>query len=222
MFSYKKFKSVEQADNYELGIVRQRAGEYELAVQTFKNLITDDPAFAEAHNSLGLTFKKMKDFDNALKSYNQGIEAHFQNIYDEIKNNPLREIDKRYAKSQSKTWIGVAMQIAAKNGAKDGMTNALLPTGETAMKFMEQNPLLGFAFHDEKDTRYILPAYFSAFYEALKSDLIYSTFANNVGTVFAEIDDKEQARSCFIESIEFIPTGIIYDYPNIGLHELES
>lgn len=217
----KKFKNNKQADDYELGIYQQASGDYKLAITTFSRLIDEDPAFTEAYNSLGLTFKKVKDFDNALKYYNHGIEAHFQNIFDVIKTNPLGEINNSYIKSESKTWVDVATQIILKNSSRDGIKHIRLPNDESTIRLLRQNPIIGYAFYDEKDIRYILPSYYSTIYEILKSDLLYSILLNNVGTLFAEIGDGKQAIVCFKESIEFIPKSISYDDPKMGLKELE-
>ncbi|QQR82489.1 tetratricopeptide repeat protein [Candidatus Campbellbacteria bacterium] len=221
-FFNKKFKDDKTADAYERGISYQRAGDYKAAIQKLLEAVNDDPAFVEAYNSLGLTFKKMGDFDNAIKYYNLGIEAYFQTIYDEIKMKPVREVSNRYASTHSETWMDVATQIAIKNSARDGIKNAKFPTGENALKMSGQNYIAGQAFHDEKDTRYILPAYFSAVYEALKSSILYSILVNNAGTVFAEEGDKVQAAKCFKESMEFIPDGAEYNDPMLGLQELGS
>lgn len=221
-FFNKKIKDEKLLDAYERGIEYQRAGDYQSAVKELTSVIEADPFFIEAYNSLGLTFKRMGDFDNAIKYYNQGIEAHFQIIYNHIKENPVRELNDRYASTKSSTWMEVATQIAVKNSAKDRIKNARFPTGESAVKMSDENSFAGLAFYDENDTRYVLPAYFSSIYEALKSDLFYSIIVNNVGTAFAETGDKEQARKCYMESIEFIPQGVKYDDPFLGLREIEE
>lgn len=221
-FFNKTFKDSQTADAYEQGIAYQRTGDYKAAVQKLLEAIKGDPAFVEAYNSLGLTFKKLGDFDNAIKYYNLGIEAYFQTIYDDIKKKPVRELNNRYVSTQSNTWMEVSTQIAVKNCARDGIKNTKFPTGESAVRMSGQNPIAGPAFHDEGDTRYILPQYFSAVYGALKSSLLYSILVNNAGTVFAEEGDRVQAIKCYRESIEFIPDGVEYSDPMLALHELES
>lgn len=210
------------ADAYEEGISLQRSGQYNAAIKALREAVTIDPSFVEAYNSLGLTYKKAGDFDSAIEVYNQGIEALFQNIYDEIKSSPVRDHNDRYTSTKSETWTQVASQIATKNCAKDGIKTALFPSGDDAVRMMKENPVAGLAFKDVGDIRYFLPAYFSAFYEALKSELLYSIIVNNVGSVFAEMKDQDQALKCFKESIEFIPYGTQYDDPYIGVKEIES
>ena len=206
---------------YGLAIAYQLAGDYRSSIHNFEQLINKHPTFIEAYNSLGLTHKKAGDLTNALKYYNQGIEAHFQNIYDEIKRKPVRELDNTYASTQSSTWMEVATQIAIKNSAKDGIKNAKFPTGETALNMSEQNPIAGRAFYDDGDTRHVLPAYFSAIYQGLRSNLLYSILVNNSGTIFGEEGDKVQAARCFKEAIEFTPSGVKYDDPILALRALE-
>lgn len=207
---------------FGLGVVYQQKGEYNSAIQAFEKAISLDPNFSQALNSLALTYKKEGNFEKSLKYYNQSIEVLFQNIYDEIKRKPLKEIDNRYAEINSEKWREVATQIAMKNGAKDGIKNVRLPTGETALKSLEENPFMGVALHDDNGTRYILPAYFSAFYNSLKSNLLYSTILNNIGTLFAENGDKEQAQKCYMESIEFTPHGVSFNDPVIGLRKIND
>lgn len=205
-----------------LGIVYQQKGEYNSAIQAFEKAISLDPNFSQALNSLALTYKMDGNFEKSLKYYNQSIEVLFQNIYNEIRKRPLKEIDNRYTESRSEKWREVATQIAMKNSALDEIKNVQLPTQETAMKLLKENPFIGVALYDDKDTRYILPSYFSSFFNSLKSNLLYSTILNNIGTLFAEHGDNEQARKCYMESIEFIPQGVKYDNPQIGLQEIDK
>jgi tetratricopeptide (TPR) repeat protein len=118
--------------------------------------------------------------------------------------------------------MGLAVGIVVKNAAKDRITKALVPDGKTATKLLQQNPLLGVAFYDEDGKRYILPAYFSAFANGLRSNIFFSNIVNNIGTLYAESGDYKQARECFQEAIEFTPSGIRYDDPHIGLRSLDE
>jgi len=154
IFSFKDFKNDEVVDVYQKGIDSQKAGDYKTAIKFLKSAIEGDPNLVEAYNSLGLTYKKMGDFDNALKSYNQGIEVIFQKIFDGMRKFPIKFSNDKYASSKSKTWTEVAIQIATKNCAKDGIAHAQFPTGETALKMAQDGSNVGFAFKDVGDTRY--------------------------------------------------------------------
>src|SRR3989344_2883199 len=69
--------------------------------------------------------------------------------------------------------------------------------------------------------RYLLPAYFAAFSNALRSDILYSNIVNNIGTLFAETEETEEARKCFLEAIDFTPQGVRFDNPHTNLENLK-
>ena len=221
-FSSRNIKNEEVGNLFEKGLVSQKSGDYNSAIKFLKSAIDMDPSFIEAYNSLGLTYKKTGDFDNALKSYNQGIEVLFQKIYDGIKKGSIKFLNDNYTLTKSKTWLEVVTQITTKNGAQDGIEVVRFPTGETAVKLTKENSVVGPVFKDEGGARYISPAYFSTFYEALKSDTLYSIIVNNVGTLFTEQKYFDKAKECFLESIEFIPSGMEYNDPLIALKEIEN
>ena len=212
--------------NFEIGIIYQTKGDYKKAVGFLKKLVENPPAnihwsdMVDTMNSLALSYKKARDFENALKYYNLSLETLAQKIYEEIKRNPIHGVDMDDTIS-TEGWMRLAVGIVVKNAAKDGMKKALVPDGETATKLLQQNPIFGAPFYDDKDgKRYILPAYFSAFSHALKSDKFFASIVNNIGSLYAEQGDYKQARECFQEAIEFTPPGVRYDDPHIALESL--
>ena len=215
--------------NFELGIIYQTKGDYKKAIEYIKKVVdgfseeTTFPEKMDTLNSLALTYKMAKDTDNAFKYYNQALEILVQELYDWIKSNPLQEVgEPPHTRSSSKAWVDLAMQIAVKNSAKDGMTKALLPTGETAVKLMRQNPLIGRPFYDEGETRYILPTYFNAFANGLKRNVWYSTITNNVAMLYADTAEIRKAGEVFMESIDFLPTSNSYNAPIVNFRELQE
>jgi tetratricopeptide (TPR) repeat protein len=214
--------------NFELGIIYQMKGNYMESIKSLQRVLKNTSEnvhwldTVDVLNSLALTHKKGGDFGGGLKYYNLALENLAQNIYENIKAHPLKEAGTQYAGDSQEGWMRLAVQIATKNAAKDGFKKVRIATGETALKFLEQNPLMGIAIHDEDDVRYLLPIYFSAFSSALKSDILYSNMVNNIGTLFAEKGEIEEARKCYMESIEFIPQGVKYDNPFIGLESLQN
>lgn len=208
--------------SYSLGIVYQNINDYNSAIKFFEKSISLNPNFMEAINSLALTYKKQGDFENALKYYNQCIEVLFQNIFNQIKENKISEIDDLYTKSKSEKWFETAINIATKNSSLEGMKNIKFPAEETADKLNKENPYVGYSMYDKDGVRYILPTYFCNFYNMLRSDLFYSNVLNNIASLFGDKGDIEQARKIFKESIEFIPVGIDFSNPYIGLEELDK
>lgn len=216
-----------RAVNFEMGIIYQTKGDYKKAISFLKKLVenpTENTYWSEmvdTLNSLALSYKKSRDFDNALKYYNLALETLAQKIYEEIKRNPIHGVDMNDTIS-TEGWMRLAVGIVVKNAAKDGMKKALVPDGETVTKLLQQNPIFRTPFYDDKEgKRYILPAYFSAFSRALKSDIFFASIVNNIGSLYAEQGDYKQARECFQEAIEFTPPGIRYDDPHIALESLE-
>jgi len=213
--------------NFEMGIIYQTTGEYKQAISFLKKLVEDSAQDVhwtdtiDTLNSLALTYKKARDRANALKYYNLALETLAQNIYEHIKGQPIREVEAKYSGDNLEGWMRLAFQIAIKNAAKDGIETAMIPDGNTAKKIIEQNPYMGVAFYDKAGARYLLPAYFAAFSNALRSDILYSNIVNNIGTLFAETGETEEARKCFLEAIDFTPQGIKFDNPHINLGNLK-
>src|SRR3989344_7329893 len=214
--------------NFEMGIIYQTTGEYKKAVLFLKKIVenpTEDidwEKMVDTLNSLALTYKKTGDKVNALRYYNLALETLAQDIYEHIKGQPIREVEMKYPDNNLEGWMRLAFQIAVKNAAKDGIETAMIPDGKTAKKILEQNPLMGFAIYDKDGARYLLPAYFASFSNALRSNILYSNIVNNIGTLFAETGEIEEAKKCFLEAIDFIPSGVKFDNPHIGLDNLTS
>lgn len=215
--------------NFEMGIIYQTKGDYKKAIEYIKKVVdgfseeVEFPEKMDTLNSLALTYKMAKDTDNAFKYYNQALEVLVQELYDWIKSNSVLEISEPpQARPTSETWMNLAMQIAIKNSAKDGLAKALFPTGETATNLMQQNSLMGRPFYDKGNTRYLLPAYFSAFADGLKRNVWYSTILNNIAMLYADTAEIRKAGEVFMESINFLPLGSTYDAPIVNFRDLQE
>lgn len=213
--------------NFEMGIIYQSTGKYKQAISFLKKIAenaTEDVHWTDmvdTLNSLALTYKKAGDRANALKYYNLALETLAQDIYEHIKGQPIREVEAQYPGDQMEGWMRLAFGIAVKNAAKDGIKTAMIPTGDTAKKILEENPYMGVAIYDKDGKRYLLPAFFAAFSNALRSDILYANIVNNIGTLFAERGETAEARKCFLEAINFTPQGVKFDNPHIGLENLK-
>lgn len=215
--------------NFEMGIIYQTKGDYKKAIEHIKKIVdefseeVEFPEKIDTLNSLALTYKMAKDTDNAFKYFNQALEVLVQELYDWIKSNAVLEIGELpQARSTSETWSELAMQIAIKNSAKDGLTKALFPTGETAVKLMQQNSLIGRPFYDEGNKRYVFPVYFNAFADGLKRNVWYSTMLNNVAMLYADTAEIRKAGKVFMESIDFLPLGSTYNAPIVNFRDLQE
>jgi Flp pilus assembly protein TadD len=45
---------------------------------------------------------------------------------------------------------------------------------------------------------------------------------NNMGVIYDELGEKEKARSCFMEAMDFIPEGFDYPDPGVNLNNLDE
>lgn len=213
--------------HFELGMIYQSKGDYKKAIEHIKKVVdsfseqTTLPEKIDTLNSLALTYKMARDTDNAFKYYNLALEILAQEIYENIKRQPVKNIDFNHTGSPDRGWMRLAVQIAVKNTAKDGIEKMLVPDGETAVKLLQQNPLVGVALYDKDSSRYLLPAYFSAFIDALKQSLWYSTITNNIGMLYAETAEIRKAGDTFIEATDFIPLGSSYKAPILNFEELK-
>src|SRR3989338_5321581 len=155
--------------HFELGMIYQSKGDYKKSIEHIKKVVggfseqTTLPEKIDTLNSLALTYKMTRDTDNAFKYYNLALETLAQEIYESIKEQPVKSIDFTHAGSPDRGWMRLAFQIAVKNAAKDGIESVMIPRGKTAVELLEQNPYMGVAMYDKDGSRYLLPAYSSAF-----------------------------------------------------------
>lgn len=75
---------------------------------------------------------------------------------------------------------------------------------------------------DDEKTRKILPAHFSKSQEYLKKDKVAAVISNNLGTIFAELNDFESAEKFFHQAIDLTPNNENYQDPHIALRELKK
>lgn len=222
-----ELSSASRKANFEMGIIYQVKDDYAKAISFLERAAS--PEDGEVYyikqvdilNSLALTYKKAGDGKSALQRYNAALEVLAQDIYEHIKGQPIREVETDYPGDNLEGWMRLAFQIAAKNAAKDGIESVMIPRGKTAVEFLEQNPHMGVAMYDKDGAKYLLPAYFAAFSNALRSDILYANIVNNIGTLFAETGETEEARKCFLEAIDFTPQGVKFDNPHINLENLK-
>ncbi len=98
----------EEADNklLEKGIYQFRQENYDEALQTFKDVVKEEPASSLAVYYLGLTYKRMEDYVNAKKYLESSL-----NMTPKIKNALIELIDLLYRLGEydeAKKWIDIA------------------------------------------------------------------------------------------------------------------
>lgn len=74
---------------------------------------------------------------------------------------------------------------------------------------------------DEGKTRKILPSHFTKVQEYLRKDKVAAVISNNMGTIFAQLDDFKSAEEFFHQAIELTPDNENFQDPHIGLREIQ-
>ena len=203
-----------------LGVVYQMKGDLDKAIKYLEKTIASRQFDANAFNSLGLTYKKKGDLDKAVEIYMQGIK----HLFDEIYINLSKQYDLKHIPHQgvsSDKWIEFAMETMIKATAKTKIKILAWPTGEQALKFYKETKDAP-CWTDAENKRMITPQYVEAVREYLSKDLMYSILTNNLGVIFGEKNKIMEAKKWFQESIAFIPEGVNYPNPKIGLEAFDE
>lgn len=77
-------------------------------------------------------------------------------------------------------------------------------------------------FIDENETRTIMPSLLVESENFMKSTSVACYLMNNMGTVYAELQDYESATNAFEQSIQLTPDGMEYNDPKIGLRSVKE
>lgn len=211
-----------------LGIVYQLQEKYEKAVSAFQKSVTLEPGHEVARNSLALTYRKMNRLTEALEQYEAALTGVFRRIALSLQNNPHNPV-LLHRDTVGKTWTGKATEMMVFLAAlTPGVESVAWPSGEQAEEESKTQANGGLLFKkvvepgSGKQVLYFLPNYFSTVREHLKNDLTYAIMLNNIGGVLAAMGRCEEAQKCFLESVEFTPTGTQYQAPHDGLKMLNS
>ena len=60
-------------EGYNLGFEKATTGEYSHAVTILRDVVSKDPAHADAWNMLGFSYRNIGDFDNAWNAYERAL-----------------------------------------------------------------------------------------------------------------------------------------------------
>jgi len=210
-----------------LGIALQLNHDYRKALITLKEAIKIKDDYVLAYNSIGMTCRKMGNLEEANSWYEKGINKLFGHIFRELSQQNTLDAERVGFKGLPEgRWIEGAFEVLMYYSVKDDCELVTFPTGESATKYYDSNEYGGLYYID-KDTpegkaRIILPNYLDAFHKMLRSESTYSVLLNNMGSIFLELEDFDQAEKHFIESIHFIPEGFDYPPPFIGLDRVRE
>ncbi|MBS4032016.1 MAG: tetratricopeptide repeat protein [Clostridiales bacterium] len=236
-FCYRSINNFDKAvENYEksivlnpeeystylnLGVVYQLKEDFNKAIQTLKKAIEIKDDYVLAYNSIALTYKKMADYSTALKWYDLGIKKLFGQVYRRI----ISAEKVGFEEFIEGNWNEEATNVFIYYAVRDGCDGVLFPTEEDVIQHYNSNNG-GQYFVDKKTEkgkmRMMLPNYWGAFHKILKSDNTYSVLLNNKGAVLVEEYNYDEAEACYKESIHFIPEGLDYQPPYVGLEKLRK
>ena len=194
-------------------------------INTLELLTKDNPLDYFHWNDLGMAYKKQRQYREAIIAYLNGVNAIFQNIYLQLKNskeNTFLGIETLADKAEQKFWLDRTIDCITAYAKTDGIENVRFPSGQTAIKLLDQSVYGGLLYYDNDNIRYVLPNFIHTFANCLTWNKLYATYLNNIGVAYAEMGNNEKAKEYFREAIAFTPKGTDYPNPIIGLKELDK
>lgn len=212
---------------HALGVVLQQQGDLEGALDAFAQALELDPEHDVSRNSLGLTYRMMGRFEEALQQYDRALDGFCRRLVRSLPNERGSPIH-GYRDTRGEIWIEKAMQSALYLAAlQEDVETLAWPTGEQARREAETREHGGLLYEKRRTAEgklalFLLPNYFDTFREQVRRDLMYAILLNNIGGALAELGRTGEARACYLEAIEFTPAGLDYPPPHLGLGNLEG
>ena len=178
-----------------LAISRQLNGEYEASIEAVKAAIEIDPDYAVAYNTLGMTQKHMGNYEDAARSYDQGVEALARGIAKSMHN---ADNSPRLPHFSADLSLNYTLSGAMYLGALASVDRIALPPGELAARDERTREYQGWYWQDHVDaegklTRAFLPNFFNTFHASLLADKLYAFLIGNRSTVLRLLGRMDEA-----------------------------
>jgi len=207
-----------------LGIVLQLQDKFGEACVAFVDALAIEKDNDAVLNSLALTYRKMNRLDDALATYEKALTGFCRRLAMSFDNSPNNNII-GHSDTKGELWTSKAVEMAMFVAVTiEGTSAVAFPTGESAELEARTKAHKGLLWTvqqaNEKKTVVILPNFFDTFREQLRDSRTYAVLLNNFGRVHAALGRKQDAQKCFLESIEFTPSGVDYPAPRHGLTQL--
>lgn len=207
-----------------LGIVLQLQNKFGEACVAFVDALAIEKDNDAALNSLALTYRKMNRLEDALATYEKALTGFCRRVVMSLDNSPINPIID-YRNTTGQLWSSKAVEMAMFIAVTMAGTSAVaFPTGQSAEIEARTKAHKGLLWKVQeasgKKTVVILPNFFDTFREQLRESRTYAILLNNFGGVLAALGRKDDARKCYLESIEFTPSGFDYPAPRHGLTQL--
>jgi tetratricopeptide (TPR) repeat protein len=193
-----------------LGIARQLRGQWNGAIEAFRQAITLDPDFELAYNSLALTQRKAGETEKAMHNYDAGGKALARRIVKSMRNSRSSPIFK-HRDTVGTLWREYAIYAALYLvSSANGISGIALPSGEEAMEEERTEKNAGLYWIDlpnstGETTRLFLPNFFNTIRESFKHEPSYANLIGNRGTVLDLLGRHDEARQHLDEATEFQP-----------------
>ncbi|MGI9068573.1 MAG: tetratricopeptide repeat protein [Pyrinomonadaceae bacterium] len=191
---------------YYAGLAHRRLNEYDEAKQFYRRSIDADPRNASVHLGLGIIYQIQEMFDDAIESLKMAtaLDPHFPEAHNSLgltysKIGDYREALESYERA-AEAIINMAYQQLNTEGQQ--FTSRVTTDGNRTLM--------------------VEPDAFDQVERILKANPMWAINRNNIGCCLAAIGEKQRAKEMLKESINFIPEGLKYDAPFVGLTDLEN
>jgi tetratricopeptide (TPR) repeat protein len=190
---------------YYAGLTYRRLNNYEEAAKYYRKSIEIDPSNPSVHLGLGIVYQLQGLYEKAIKSLTTAVslDTNFPEAHNSLGLTYANIGQYRKALACYEKAAESIIDIAFSQLTKD--RDKYLPSKETT---------------DGKDVLMITPEAFEQIAYILKSNLMYAVNRNNIGSCLVAIGEIDAAKRMFEESISFIPEGVRYEAPYIGLRNL--
>jgi tetratricopeptide (TPR) repeat protein len=207
-----------------LGIVLQLQDKFGEACVAFVDALATEKDNDAVLNSLALTYRKMNRLEDALTTYEKALTGFCRRLAMSLDNSPSNPIID-YRNTTGQLWSSKAVEMAMFIAVTTEGTSAIaFPTGQSAEIEARTKAHKGLLWTVQqangKKTVVILPNFFDTFREQLRESRTYAVLLNNFGGVLAALGRNDDARKCYLESIEFTPSSFDYPAPRHGLSQL--
>ena len=192
---------------YCAGLAHRRLNNLDTAAEYYRRSINIDSRNPSVHLGLGIVYQLQGRYEQAIKSLQIAInlEPHFAEAHNSLGLTYSKLGDYRLALQCYERVAEGIIDLAhsqLKKAPEKYATPRVSAVGESVLMTNEDA--------------------FSEIEQFLKSNLMWAINSNNMARCFAAIGEKSRARDMFQESIAFIPAGVNYDAPFVGLKDLSN
>ncbi len=196
---------------YHLGFAWRIIGDFDKAISNYNKAIHLCPEGETANHmnyqGLGIVYQLKGEYDVAIDYLERAYKLDKSSVQS------LNSLGLTYKKIGN---IAKALELY-ELAAQTKMENIF-----EDLKKSGHNPFKNETSSENKRITFVNNDYINLVPVKLKDDMTYCILQNNIGTCYALLGKMEDAKNAFLESIEFIPVGMKYEEPYIGLRQLDE